>query len=261
MILILLPVALTVGAPSSEQARVPLVARTPEPSEWPRVEGRWAFVQVTAAVSDAPLLGQLTTETRARGLVEVARSGQDLTLRETVCGLETSSPTPFVRTTYPRPFQRAVSGNVRKGRLEREGDRIWLKLPRAWTTKGADLGRHDTLPDDPADPRLTDADGDGEPGLTVRIDGLVSGEVRVVTRGWTSARLRVAPDRLEGPLTWSTKQRVLTVSNRLLFHQPTTAPHPDPKRSWFRMLRLPPGSTCRDLEALPDTWTTLPPTP
>lgn len=253
--------ALTLPA-AGPSSRVPFRPKAKPAAQGLDPVGHWAFVHVTTAISDAPLLGKLTTETRAVGLADLERDGAKLQLTETVCSLRTSSPTPFVKTTYPPSFQRAVSGNVRRARVEEASGQRWFVLPRAWTAQGArlqDVAR-DPLPADANDDRLYDADGDGAPGLTVRVDGMVGGEIRVVTRGWTSARVPLrSADLIEGPLAWFTDQSVVDVTNRLLAHQPTTAPHPDTRRSWFRMIRLRAGATCKDLGALPGGWKTRAP--
>lgn len=255
------------GAAAFSAPRLPLrpveAPRTSHP--WPQLSGRWASIQVSAAVSEVPLLGQLTTETRALSLVEINQDGRDLELTQTVCRLNTSSPTPFVKTMYPAAFRRALSGSARRGRLEKRGPSTWLVLPRSWEVKGARLQAVTApLPEAADDPRVIDADGDGAPGLTVEVVGLVSGLVRVVTRGWTSGSGRLDPggDRpleISGPIRWWSDQRVVAVTHHLLSHKPKTEPHPDPKRSWFRLRRLPPGATCRDIDALGGDWKRRPP--
>jgi hypothetical protein len=179
--------------------------------------------------------------------LEVDQRGADLLLRERVCDLRTSSPTPLVDTRYPAAFLRAISGGTREARLVRRDDVVTYVQPKRWEAKGARLGdaASDPLPREPADPRVVDADRDGHPGLTVRIGGLVSGDLRVVSRGWTALRGElVAPGRIEGRVRWRTEQRILQSTNGLLSHQPNPTPHPDPDRSWFRMVRLPDGAGC-----------------
>lgn len=261
---------LMLASDSASASSVPRRPLTPKAipratGEWPDLAGRWASAQVSTAVSEAPLLGDLTTETLALSLVEIRQKGRELELTQTVCRLETSSPTPFVKTVYPPAFLRALSGSARRGRLERRGDATWLVLPRAWEVKGASLDAVTApLPESADDPRVVDGDGDGAPGLTVEIAGLVTGLVRVVTRGWTAGAGRVdpstsPPSEIAGRIRWWTDQRVVAVTHSLLAHRPKTEPHPDPRRSWFRLRRLPPGATCRDVSALGRDWTESPP--
>lgn len=222
-------------------------AEASKPS-WPTLEGRWAFVHVTAAVSDAPLIGEVTSETRALGLLDLHQEGPVLALSEHVCDLRTRSPTPFVSTHYPKAFLTALSGNRREARLEAapEGGYRFVQ-PKAWDVKGVQLDdpEQDPLPEDGEDPRLEDPDADGHPGLTVRIKGIASGDIRVVSKGWTALEGRVeSTERIEGRVAWRTEQRIVSTTNGLLSHQPKPEPHPDPERSWFRMVRVGSDTSC-----------------
>ncbi len=218
----------------------------PDAPEWPDLQGHWAFSQVTTAVSKAPLLGEVTTQTRALGTVRIKQSGEKLDLLETLCTLETSDPSPMVKTRYPDAFIAALSGNRRSARLKTGPDGFRFVQDKTWTVHGAEiLNQGDALPTDASDPRVRDDDGDGAPGLTVQVSGIVSGQLRVVTRGWTALDARVhEADRVQGRVQWGTEQRVLGVTHWLLDHQPRLRPHPDQDRSHFALVRLPEATTC-----------------
>lgn len=227
----------------------PLVESPTKP--WPSLRGRWAFIQVTAAVSDAPLIGKVTSETRAVGVLDLHQVGARLRLVEHICDLKTSSPTPLVSTKYPKAFVTALSGKKRWAQLVRDRDGgIRFRQPKMWSTQGLRLSNvvREKLPDDAQDPRVYDADGDGEPGLTVRVGGMVSGDVRVVSRGWTALNGRLdGAAQIEGRIRWQTEQRVVGATNGLLGNPPTTVQHPDPARSWFRMVRVSKKTTCENV--------------
>lgn len=215
---------------------------------WPALDGKWAFLQVTAAVSDAPLFGEVTSETRALALLEIEQKGPDLRMKERLCELETENPIPTVSTEYPAAFIRALSGATRQAHLERddEGHLLFVQ-PRLWKVDGVktvDVAAL-KLPTSSEDPSVLDPDSDGHPGLTVRVNGIVSGDVRVVSKGWTSLKAELSdPSRIQGEVRWHTEQRILETTNGLLDHQPNPSPHPDPKRSWFRMVRVEGSAGC-----------------
>lgn len=228
----------------------------PSRPDWPRLEGRWAFVQVTAAVTNAPIVGRLTSETRAVGVLDLDQQGPELEMTEEICALRTSSPTPVVHTKYPEAFLSALSGNSRRARLVRDAQgNVLFRQPKTWDAKGMRLDdvASEQLPERGTDPRVFDADGDGQPGLTVRVEGLVNGDVRVVTRGWTVLEGRVgSADRIDGLVRWDAEQQVLEATNPLLSSRPSTAPHPDGSRSWFRMVRVSSDTGCSEVRAQGD---------
>lgn len=233
----------------------PMVPDRPavETEVWPRLAAHYAFVQVTTAVSDAPFLGEVTTETQALGTLRVEQRGRTIRLTdERLCALSTSSPTPFVHTRYPKAFLTAMSGGSRMARLETgTAGRVRMIQPRSTEVRGAKLGGVDEpLPVEPEDPRVIDPDGDGHPGLTVRVEGLARGELHLVTRGWTrfDAELR-ADGTLSGPLAWSTEQQVLGVTHWMLKDPPASRPHPDPDRSWYGLVPLPTPLPCAQVAA------------
>lgn len=74
----------------------------------------------------------------------------------------------------------------------------------------------DSLPADPADPRIVDADGDGKPGITVsiRVTDALTGELyiaRLEIFAW-EGRL-VTADRIEGQVTDTSQQLVIGASD------------------------------------------------
>ena len=236
----------------------PLKAKAEEPqAQWPSLSGLWAFIQVTGAISDAPVIGKVSTKTQALGIIDVSQDKAQLRLSETMCELSTSSPTPLVRTVYPQAFLNALSGNIRRAQLIREENRTRFIQAQAWDAHGTRLTNisTDPLPTLEKDPRVIDEDEDGFPGLTVHITGLVGGKVRVVTKGWTALEGElISNNRIEGYVRWFTEQRILSATNSLLKSPPRTSPDKDPTQSWFRMIRPSSDTTCRDLRAKDNRW-------
>ncbi len=112
------------------------------------------------------------------------------------------------------------------------------------------LSATDSMPE-AGDERYVDADNDGNPGVTVRVRGLVSGEVYVAQRGTTELRAtRVTSEAIDGEVDWAAEQVVLGASNRLLRNEnPDTAPAPGYSGNYFRTLRVSESATCSSLQS------------
>lgn len=123
-----------------------------------------------------------------------------------------------------------------------------------WEVLGANLQRPDneSLPTVASDPRVLDQDGDGEPGVTISVRGLIDGEVFVAQKGWSELRPEsVSVDRIAGRVIWRQMQTVLGASSRFLASGPTTRPDPAPGANWFVAVRVPKGADCAAVNALP----------
>jgi len=123
---------------------------------------------------------------------------------------------------------------------------------------------NESLPDDPNDPRIIDADGDGNPGVTVNLqvnDTTISGELFIARREIFSydADL-VNPDRIEGAVVDSSEQLVIGASNPLFASSPAQwAQHPDPAKSPVILIRVDDTWDCDTLAAQRNEL--FPPTP
>lgn len=217
----------------------------------PQLAGRWARVQVTTAQVKVPVLGQLSSKTIATLLVTIRQSGTELALEEQVCGLESTTSNGLVKTIYPQAFLTAVSGRTSTGRLEVDGDRVRYREGRGEpVVRGAKLddAKNDPLPSTPDDPRLVDGDRDGAPGLTVEVEGFVSGKIQVVQRGGQSfSGLVRSPELVEGGVRWWTEQKILGADRDVLKKGPTPVPDPDSAKNRFRMRRVADDVTCAEL--------------
>ena len=230
------------SAPESARAEGPL----------PDVRGAWAQEQLTTSVSKIPIVGEVTSTTRALLLLQIEQRGAQLTVHERICDVEITSTASRVRTIVPRAFQRASSGVTRPARLVRQGGQVHLVQPPKLQVLGARLSkpRHEALPTEPDDPRVVDGDGDGEPGLTVLVRGVIDGEIYVAQRGWNELLGVVEPGRIDGTVRWATEQVVLGASRMLLDSSPNSHPHPSPKRHTFRTRALGKGvATCAQVRA------------
>ena len=75
---------------------------------------------------------------------------------------------------------------------------------------------HEPLPTDPNDPRIFDADGDGNPGVTstVKVTDALQGEIYLARREVFAYEVtQVDPDRLTGSITDDSEQLIIGASN------------------------------------------------
>lgn len=209
------------------------VAAPAEAADWPDVSGRWARAQKTTALVDVPFVGETAVRTLTITIADVTQEEDRLVLTESVCAIESEPVSPLVKMKYPAAFLRAASGGVTKALLKREGTAVRYVEPRNERIVGA-----------------KDEDGDGHPGVTVRVEGMVDGEVYVRQRGWQTAKGRLLSERrISGRVTIGVEQKILGASRSMLEDAPPSRPHPDPKRHVFRMAKVPEGADCRDVLA------------
>jgi hypothetical protein len=119
---------------------------------------------------------------------------------------------------------------------------------------GAKLRRsNDPLPSDPDDPRVFDQDGDGNPGVTIRVEGIVSGDMYIVQRSWTRLEGALLGDgSFGGRLFFGNAQVVLDSTSPFLGDPPSSRPLPN--LSWFRIARLPEDADCAKARERAAAW-------
>jgi hypothetical protein len=107
------------------------------------------------------------------------------------------------------------------------------------------------LPGSADGPGVVDGDGDGSPGMTVLMDLAGRSGIRLHIAQSTHLRLlgrMAAPDRIEGGVEIVELEQVTLAADPAMFAR-TPRISPDPGRSGFRMVRLPAGAGCADIQA------------
>lgn len=102
---------------------------------------------------------------------------------------------------------------------------------------------------EPHSERIYDMDEDEQPGITLKVSGLVSGEVWAVQRKIVALEgLVVEPDRILG-LSFNSYESVVLGDDIPLYDASmgSTERWPDPKESWFEEVRIPDDSDCDDV--------------
>jgi hypothetical protein len=212
--------------------------------------GVWAQEVVRSAVVDLPVVGETRSAVAAFLRLEVRHEGTDLRIRARLCGLESRGGPSVVRTTFPDALVRSVGEMDRSATIRRtdEGWRFFQR--RRWEIMGVRLEdpATESLPATADDARVFDQDGDGKPGVTVRISGLVNGEIHLVKKTWSVLRGAAdGPDRIDGLVEWGNERSVLGSDSALLRNPPDGWPDPTGANSYFRTTRVAAGDTCADI--------------
>ena len=217
----------------------------------PDLNGIWAQKIVNTSLSKIPIVGRVTTVTTSYLRVEIDQDGEELRLDSEVCHLEIDSSQDSVRTIVPPRFVRAMEEQSRRARLVEtsDGDAKFV-APSKTTTLGVRLRSpsYENLPSEPDDPRIVDQDGDGDPGVTLQLRGLVSADLYVAQRGSDALRGEVRGNSIiDGLVSWSSDQKVLGSTSIFVKSQPESRPHPDEDRSYFRTTRIDASASCSDI--------------
>jgi hypothetical protein len=186
-------------------------------------------------------------------LHRVRESDGGLVVESRYCHIE-QEPLGRVRTSLGPRFVAAMpSWEASLTRDSESEDAGAMRLAEAVMVLGARLDdpADDALPADADDPRITDPDGDGNPGVTVEVSGFVSGQVYVVQRLVRGLLGTATPDgRATGTVIGTGNQVVIGASNAILkTFTPRFEHNPDPKRNTFVWLPVPDGSTCESVMA------------
>lgn len=222
----------------------------------PSLAGTWAEVQVYSEILPFPIVGQITNTNTATLRVEIEQSASSLVLQDRYCRITVKSANLLVSMEIPEALLCLLIKGPGTAALEASPSGVSFVRPWQTRTSGLLLERPDDepLPESAADPRVIDEDGDGHPGVTVRLRvlGVIEGEVYLVQRmRYRLVGTVVSPDRIEGYLEWRSERVVLGASSPLFVGDWSGTPDPDPAKSTFVLQRIDPTWDCA---ALMENW-------
>lgn len=218
------------------------------------LDGRWALVQSTATIADVPVAGRIHARTTVVSFHDLVSTETSLRGAGTLCSIAVDSGTSLARTVLPPALRRALPSPSFDANLAVVNGRLTLFQAPAPIVLGARLGRLDEpLPSEVADTRVFDQDEDGSPGVTVRIEGIVSGEMHLVQRTWVrlDGTLRV-DGTFGGIVRHGLTQSVLDATSPFLRSPPRAAPAP--AMSWFRLGRIGRTGGCAEATRAAEAW-------
>jgi len=225
----------------------------------PSLAGTWAEVQVYSEILPFPIVGQITNTNTATLRVEIEQSASSLVLRDQYCRITVKSTSALVSMEIPEVLLSFLVKGPAEAVLERSPSGICFVLAWQTRTSGVLLEHQDDepLPQSAADPRVIDEEGDGHPGVTVRLRvlGVIEGEVYLVQRmRYRLVGTVVSPVRIEGHLEWRSERVVLGASSPLFVGDWTGIPDPDPAKNTFVLQWISPNWDCTTLM---ENWAAL----
>jgi hypothetical protein len=220
------------------------------------LSGRWMMAQLSTTVARVPVIGDVYARSRLVALLNLTHEGDRLHGKGVLCRLDIDSGSRLVSTTLPAAFLRSLPRPFVDARLVHDADGpLRFEQARQTVVVGAHLPvpERDPLPRGPDDPRVYDQDGDGHPGVTIEIGGIINGEIYVTQRSWTAlSGTASGPEGFSGSLRFGNEQVVLDATSHMLADPPVS--RPVPSQSWFRLVRLPKSTPCLAAARLASAW-------
>lgn len=214
------------------------------------VSGHFAYRWAGSQVVQAPgFTTPFSTTTVSILLVDQTQSGTSVTVHGQYCDQSIDDASSPVHVVLPDAFKQSLPPFTRTGSFAKQADGYrHFKLPGFVEVEGAHLTHPatDTLPTSASDPRVYDEDNDGQPGMTIKLTGLVDGSIYVVQRQTTSYDgVAVSADRIQGKFSYNSEQIILE-SDPASIKQLSPEAHADPVacHSTFTITHVPDTADC-----------------
>jgi hypothetical protein len=209
------------------------------------VTGTWAVLQLNTAVVTALNSTQIARNVH---VYVMTQTGTDVSVTERLCEIKIDDTQDLEHTRMLPKFAPSIPMLTRNGALVDNGGTLEFTTEQAYTSRGITLVNiaTDPLPTDPSDPRIGDWDEDGNPGITLLLDGVLRGQAYVIQRDWNAyTGAQTAPDLIEGLAAWESDQIYLgSDPPEIAEINAIATPDPDPTTHTFMLVRIPDGSDC-----------------
>jgi hypothetical protein len=206
----------------------------------PLTPGRWASRQRSSAIVNLPPTNTPTTVVTTRLILHtvedtVEPNGAAVTMRHETCSLR-QPKLNGVEVVFGPAFLSAIPKNTVTVAIDGKN----VVIPADLVVLGAEVGASDTLPMSSDDPRVRDSDDDGNPGVSVTLQGLFAGQLYVVYRqaialDGTADAAGCVSGLLSGP---TTQVQLGAFPSELEVIDLAPQPHPDPALSTFQLVPL-----------------------
>ncbi|MBT6434467.1 MAG: hypothetical protein HOK28_15315 [Deltaproteobacteria bacterium] len=212
----------------------------------PLFEGTYAFKKWVTTLQEVPMMGSSENVTTGWGYTQITFDGTDLWLTEHGCHVE-STGMDAVSTEIPDAIPQSMVPAPVKLLVWKEGETVRWEREQAVMLVGVELDNPltDELPGDASDERIFDQDGDGNPGVTVKVAGFISGDIYVVQRA-INTYYGTLDDQgaLAGNVTERGDQKTLGATNAMLEQAIPNEPVNDPAKNQVQMVRIEPSMNC-----------------
>ena len=203
----------------------------------PNLAGSWEATTVRTSEARFLVVGRIRLQTRSTLRVEIVQDGRDLEMQTELTDVAIDINTAAVSVTIPEAAVENIATVGRPGRIESTDDGFDLVIPGHSRAEGVDLDdpEHDELPESAEDRRVVDQSGDGRPGMTIELGGLIDGQMQIVNRAWDRWRGEIGADEIRGQLEWEDETKLLSATNRWLNLSPKLTPVLGEDQSYFWM--------------------------
>ena len=222
----------------------------PTPYDLEDVSGKWAYLEVQTLLVTSSLTGDFNNRVVSLQLFDVTQTGTELSIAASWCDRYIVDPDAPVRAVLPNEFVAALEDSTLEGSYSQDGAGTWhLEVSNWYMMQGAeleDITNPELIPTEPDDPTVVDQDQDGQPGMTVELQGVMQGATYVVQ--WSRLSLDgipVSEDRIQGLLDFDAREVVLASEPALIrdLVEPSI-PNPDACQSFFVLIRMPEDADC-----------------
>jgi hypothetical protein len=226
------------------------------------IAGHYAHYDVVA-YEDATTRTPMRTFTVSYGFTDFRIEDGRLFQIDRFCHAEQKLNQKNVTVRFSDEATRAIAPRVQEVHLASEDGRWIVVRPASPTLLGIAGDSSLPLSRNPRDPGFIDADGDGKPGVTVRLKmfNLLDGEIYITRREIYSDYLTLHSDgNLYGSVKDESEQFVIGASRRILAQQSRPIQNPDPGLNPVMLVRVSEElRTCEQLMARRDKL--FPPAP
>jgi hypothetical protein len=214
--------------------------------------GSWATLLVNAQNYNSALGPGNVTITTIEKFDAVQTGTMVSNTNVEVCSV-TFSPYLSSTTTYPASALRAITAATSTATLGGAMTATPFMVEHVewvgWRPNGDP--KMESLPTMAMDPRVLDPDGDGHPGVTIQVQGPISGKVYIVNRNIIDLNGTVMNTHCIKGASHTVQVTNPLGADPVLLASPITAmPDPDASKSTFVSVRLPPNiTTCTQIVA------------
>ncbi|MBL92082.1 MAG: hypothetical protein CMH56_09780 [Myxococcales bacterium] len=248
---LLLPILFSLFVLNAHSQESPSTAEKP----FAPLEGTFALKIVTTGKIDLPLVGEKTPKGHILFLLTRKWNNEKgyYSRKARICS-GTSGSMFGISTKVSQRGYRSIPPSYSKLMVDEKHETLTIKnelflwglknLPKPLTAK---LPQSLEEAQSPAFRDIVyDVDKDGHPGITIKAEGMIDGELHAVQRRVTHFNGKAfSPDRQAGRVNVLRESVILESTTYLIGEGPRTPmQHPDPKRSWFEAIRINNNDSC-----------------
>ncbi len=213
------------------------------------VEGRWAMLETQSALVTTELLGTQTQTSVSYYLADMAAGSLSLTL----CDWLTDDEAGLATTRMGNSVLASLTPLVRTYEVSADGAGFKFATGKGYTLRGVELDDiyTDPMPTEGTDATVRDQDGDSKPGITLVVQGTITGQLYVAHRHIAELDGALESDtRISGLTDWTTEQSIFGSDPALLAAQkPVAVTDPNASKSHFVMVKVDAAASCASINA------------